>query len=99
MNLIVACEYFLYVEAICKVLASEEDIKVVTEAFTPEDVETLIMNGVKADLLILDIDMTDLDLPQVLSLIRKKTPYLKVLLLTAKYDKEKFIEAIHVGIF
>lgn len=96
MNLIVACEYFLYIEAICKLLTSEKYIEIVAKASTPRDVKTLIKNEIKADLLILDMDMADLNLPEVLDLVGQRTPYLKIILLTDKYDKEKFIEAINV---
>lgn len=97
MNLIVACEYFLYIEAICKLLNSEEYIEIVAKASTPRDIKDLIKNRIKADLLILDIDMTDLNLLEILDLIGQRTPYLKVILLTDKYDREKFIEVINVG--
>ncbi len=97
MNLIVACEYFLYIEAICKLLNSEKYIEIVAKASTPRDIKNLIKNRVQADLLILDMDMTDLNLLEILNLIGQRTPYLKVILLTDKHNREKFIEAINVA--
>ncbi len=97
ISLIVASEYALNREAICKVLASEKDIRIVAQASSSNDVERIIKNQIKASILILDIDMVNLNLLKTLSLIKTKIPSLNVLLLTTKYDEKKIIQAICHG--
>lgn len=96
-RVILACEYALDREAILNILASEEDIEIVAEIPRPRDIERLILSQIKADVLILDIDMFHLDLLEILRLIRKKAPTLIVLLLTEKYNEERIVEAICAG--
>ncbi|MBI2487267.1 MAG: response regulator transcription factor [Deltaproteobacteria bacterium] len=96
-RVILACEYALDREAILNILASEEDIEIVAEIPRPRDIERLILSQIKAELLILDIDMFHLDLLEILRLIRKKAPTLIVLLLTEKYNEERIVEAICAG--
>lgn len=96
-RVILACEYALDREAILNILASEEDIEIVAETPRPRDIERLILSQIKAELLILDIDMFHLDLLEILRLIRKKAPTLIVLLLTEKYNEERIVEAICAG--
>lgn len=96
-RVILACEYALDREAILNILASEEDIEIVAEIPRPRDIERLILSQIKAEVLILDIDMFHLDLLEILRLIRKKAPTLIVLLLTEKYNEERIVEAICAG--
>lgn len=96
-RVILACEYALDREAILNILASEEDIEIVAEIPRPRDIGRLILSQIKADVLILDIDMFHLDLLEILRLIRKKAPTLIVLLLTEKYNEERIVEAICAG--
>jgi DNA-binding NarL/FixJ family response regulator len=97
IKLALACEYALDREAICKILTSEKDIKVVAQVSRPEEIKKLILGQIKAELLILDMDMGGLNLLETLSLIKRKKPGLGVLLLTIGYDEEKIIEAICAG--
>ena len=96
IRIIVAYEYTLYREAIRKVLDSEQDIEIVAEASKPMEIRRVIRQT-KAELLLLDMDMNDLDTPQVLSLIRRKNPGLGVLLFTMRYDERRIVEAICAG--
>jgi two-component system, NarL family, response regulator DegU len=96
IRIIVAYEYTLYREAIRKVLDSEQDIEIVAEASKPMEIRRVIRQT-KAELLLLDMDMNDLDTPQVLSLIRRKNPGLGVLLFTMRYDEKRIVEAICAG--
>jgi NarL family two-component system response regulator LiaR len=96
-GLILACEYALDREALSNILASEDDLEIVAQVSRSRDIEKLISSKIKADLLILDIDMPYLDLLSTLRLIREKTPALIVLLLLEKYDENRIIEAICAG--
>ena len=97
IRLIVASEYTLYREAISMVLASEGDIEIVAEASKVIEVKRAIRQT-RADVLLLDMDMTELDAPDVLSLVRNKNPDLGVLLFIMRYDDEKrIVEAICAG--
>jgi DNA-binding NarL/FixJ family response regulator len=97
IKLIVACEYTLYREAISRVLAPEGDIEIVAEASMVIEVKRAIRQT-RANLLLLDMDMTCLNASEVLSVLRKKNPDLGVLLFIMRDDDEKrIIEAICAG--
>jgi DNA-binding NarL/FixJ family response regulator len=96
IRLIIACEYTLYREAISRVLASERDIEIIAEASNATEVKRAIKQ--KADLLLLDMDMTGLNTLDVLSLIQEKKPNLGVLLFIMRdYDEERIKDAICAG--
>ncbi len=97
IRLIVACEYTLYREAISRVLASEGDIEIVAEASKVTEVKRAIRQT-KADLLLLDMDISGLNALEMLDLIRKKNPDLGVLLFIMRCEDEKrIVEAICAG--
>lgn len=97
IRLIVACEYALYREAISRVLASEGDIEIAAEASEVMELKRTIKQT-EANLLLLDMDMTDLNTPEVLSVVREKNPVLGVLLFVMRYEDEKrIVEAICAG--
>ena len=95
IRLIVACEYTLYREAISKVLAPEGDIEIVAEASNVREVKRAIeqvrANLIKADLLLLDMEMKGLNAPKLLSLIQEEKPNLRVLLFIMRDNDEKRI--------
>lgn len=95
IRLIVACEYTLYIEAISRVLVSEGDIEIVAKASKVIEIKEAIQT--KADLLLLDMDMTGLNALKMLNLIRKKNPDLGVLLFTVRNDVEKIVNALCAG--
>jgi len=88
IRLIIGCEYALYREAISRVLASERDIEIVAEASNPTEVKRAIRQT-EADLLLLDMDMTEFNAPEVLSLIRKKNPDL------SEEEVERHYQTVH----
>jgi DNA-binding NarL/FixJ family response regulator len=97
IKLIVACEYALYIAAISRVLASERDIEIVAEASKAAEVKRVIRRT-KADLILLDMDIANLNPLEVLSLVRKKNPNLGVLLFIMRdYDEERIKKAICAG--
>jgi two-component system, NarL family, response regulator DegU len=97
IRLIVACEYTLYREAISRVLLPEGDIEIVAEASRVIEVKRAVRQT-RANLLLLDMDMTELNAPEVLSLVREKNPDLGVLLFIMRNDDEKrIVEAICAG--
>jgi len=96
-RVILACEYALDREAIFNILASEDNIEIVAEIPRPGDIERTILSQIKAEVIILDIDMIHLDLLDILRFIRNKAPSLIVLLLTEKYNEQMILEAICAG--
>jgi len=84
-------------EAIFNILTSEEGIEIVAQITKPRDIERLVLGQLKADLLVLDMDMFSLDLLGVLRLIREKAPTLIVLLLVERYDEKRILEAVCAG--
>lgn len=96
-RLIVASEYALDREAICRILKPCKDIKIIALVSKSKELQRLISARIEAELLLLDADMKKLDLIKILRLIRKELPSLKVLLLFSKYDEEKVIRALCAG--
>lgn len=97
IKLIIACEYTLYREAISRVLDSEADIEITAEVSNVLELRGTI-SRVKADLILLDIDMDGLKDLEVLSLIRETNSGLGVLIfIMGHHDEKRIVEAICAG--
>jgi len=96
-KIIVASDYTLEREAIVKLLVSERDLEIIAQAKSTRDVKRLVLNKTKADILVLDIHMSNLEIGGLMKLIKENIPELKVHLLTENTDEIKLIEAICAG--
>lgn len=96
-KLIIASEYALERDALIKLFDDEVDVEILAQASSISDLEMLIGNQAKADILILDSNLSGLDIVETMKLIKQKTPHLKVLLLTTNTDEVMIIEAIFAG--
>ncbi len=96
-KIIVASEYALEREAIIKILTSEKELEIIAQASSTNDIEEILNGPISGDILILDADMTSLDILKIMQFIKEKSPRLKVLLLTSKYDPERIMGAIFAG--
>jgi len=93
----VASDYTLEREAIVKLLVSERDLEILAQAKSTSDVKRLIRKKTKADILVLDIHMSNLEIGGLMKSIKENIPELKVHLLTNNNDEIKIIEAICAG--
>jgi DNA-binding NarL/FixJ family response regulator len=87
----------LFQGGICKVLESEKDIEIVAEASTHIDTVSFIEQK-KPDVLFIDTFIPDIDILEILELIRQKSPETKLLLLVNALDEEAFINAVSLGV-
>jgi DNA-binding NarL/FixJ family response regulator len=96
-KVILAIEYALEREAMIKLLTSEKDLEVIAQASSTNDIKEILNSAIAGDILILDADMSCLDVFRFMKLIKEKSPRLKVLLLTSEYDLERIMRAIFAG--
>lgn len=96
-KLILAIEYALEREALIKLLTSDKDLEIVAQASSINDIEEILNGAISGDILILDADMSSLDVFKIMKLVKEKSPRLKVLLLTSRYDPGRIMGAIFAG--
>ena len=96
-NIIVGSEYTLEREAIIRLLVSEKDFEIIAQAGSIEEINRLVINQTKADILILDNNISSTHILELMKLIKEKTPGLKVMLLIDNYSEERIIQAICAG--
>lgn len=96
-KVILAIEYALEREAMIKLLTSEKDLEVIAKASSTNDIEEILNSSISGTILILDADMSSLDVLAIMKLVKEKSPRLKVLLLLSEYDPERIMEAICAG--
>ena len=96
-RVILAIEYALEREALIKLLTHDKDLEIIAQATSINDIEGILNSAISGGILILDADMSGLDVFKIMKLLKEKSPGLKVLLLTSGYDPERIIEAIFAG--
>lgn len=96
-KVIVASEYALEREAIIKILSSERELEIIAQVASTNDITEILNDGISGDILILDADMSSLDIFKIMKAIKEKSPRLKVLFLTSEYDPERIMGAIFAG--
>ena len=87
----------LFQDGICKVLESKKDLEIIAEASTQIETVSFIEQK-KPDVLFIDTSIPDIDILEILELIRQKSPETKLLLLVHTLDEEAFINAVSLGI-
>ena len=88
----------LFRQSLRLLLEQERDVAGVTEAPDGREAYRLAMAH-KPDIVLLDVDMTDLDVESVTKLIRQHLPSTRVLLL-ARYDEDtRIVAAMQAGAF
>ncbi|MGH7800917.1 MAG: LuxR C-terminal-related transcriptional regulator [Thermodesulfobacteriota bacterium] len=88
----------LFREGICKILESEKDIELISEASTQGDIITLI-EQMKPDVIFIDTATPNLDIVKILDSIRENEAGTKVLLLLHNQDEEAIIHNISLGVW
>ena len=97
IGVILSSHYNILREGIRRIIGSEENIKIVAEA--SNHTETLeYCESMKPDVLFIDMGMPNLDLINILKVIKEKTPQVKVLLFMDDYDEIGIVKCILSGV-
>jgi DNA-binding NarL/FixJ family response regulator len=96
LNVLIADDHRLMLEAIRGILADDEDITIVAEADSGTQVLPLI-ERTKPDLVLLDLNMPGMDGLVCLDRIRERYPSLKVVILSAFTDADRIEAAFRKG--
>src|SRR5207245_345424 len=96
LRILLADEQSLFREAVKVVLESQPDIEVVAEA--KDGIQAVaIVEEVRPDVALLDINLPNCDGIRATSLIKERVPDCKVLVLTGEEDQETLVEALEAG--
>lgn len=96
VDVIVADDHAVVRSGLKQFLASTEDIKIVAEAATAEELFTLLRK-VRCDVVLLDISLPDLNGLEVLKRIKHEKPALPVLIFSMFSEDEFAVPAINDG--
>lgn len=97
IKIMIADDHHMIREGLKQLLEIDGDIKVISEA--SDGVECLdLLNHIRPDVLLLDINMPDKNGLEVLEEIRKKKMNIKVLVLTIHNEVEYLLRAVEIGI-
>ena len=96
IKILIADDHQMFIDGIKALLKNEKEIKVVGEALNGEEVLATLEKE-KADIILLDINMPQMDGIEATRIIRKKFPEVKIIILTM-HNKYEFIAGLaHEG--
>ena len=93
INIAIADDHALIREGLSKILSYENDLNIVVESSSGEDLIRKI-EGLDVDIVLLDINMYGLDGIETLKIIKKKYDKIKVIILTVEKQRRKIREAM-----
>jgi DNA-binding NarL/FixJ family response regulator len=79
-------------------LSTEQDIELIAEAESGDELLQMLENGTVPDLVFLDIIMPGISGLATARILKKKYPAIKILLLSAETTRENINEAIEIGV-
>jgi len=91
IRLLIADDHQLLIDGIKTALNGVEDIQIVAEANNGYQVLEKLDSGLKADVILMDINMPKLDGLNCTKMVRKKYPESRVLALS-QYDEKRFVK-------
>lgn len=91
IRLLIADDHQLLIDGIKTALTGVEDIQIVAEANNGYQVLEKLDSGLKADVILMDINMPKLDGLNCTKMVRKKYPEIRVLALS-QYDEKRFVK-------
>ncbi len=97
IKLMVASPYALIKDVIERILENQTGIEVVAHALSRSYVVP-VLDRKKPDVLFLDTDIANLNIMEMLELIREKRPQTKILLFFHNLDEELVLKGLHLGI-
>ena len=93
INIAIADDHALIREGLSKILSYENDLNIVAESSSGEDLIRKI-EGLDVDIVLLDINMYGLDGIETLKIIKKKCEKIKIIILTVEKQRRKIREAM-----
>lgn len=93
INIAIADDHALIREGLSKILSYENDLNIVAESSSGEDLIKKI-EGIDVDIVLLDINMYGLDGIETLKIIKNKCEKIKVIILTVEKQRRKIREAM-----
>ena len=96
IRIVLAEDYRLIREGLRLIIGSRGNIEIVGEATNGLQAIDVI-SGLKPDVVLLDITMSELDGIQIIPVIKKKSPATKVLMLAASEDEAMIFKALKAG--
>lgn len=96
IRVMIADGHTLVREGITQLLQKENDLEVVGETESGQDM-LKAMENIHADVLLLDLVMPEMDRYRIFPLLREKTPSTKVLILADHFDQQLIIPALRQG--
>lgn len=93
INIAIADDHALIREGLSKILSYENDLNIVVESSSGEDLIRKI-EGLDVDIVLLDINMYGLDGIETLKIIKKKCEKIKIIILTVEKQRRKIREAM-----
>lgn len=93
INIAIADDHALIREGLSKILSYENDLNIVAEGSSGEDLIKKI-EGIDVDIVLLDINMYGLDGIETLKIIKNKCEKIKVIILTVEKQRRKIREAM-----
>ena len=96
INIAIADDHALIREGLSKILSYENDLNIVAESSSGEDLIKKI-EGIEVEIVLLDINMYALDGIETLKIIKNKWNKIKVIILTVEKQRRKIREAMDLG--
>jgi len=89
IKIIIADDHQMFIDGIKSLLVNEKGIKLVGEALNGKEV-LLLLDKEKADIVLLDVNMPEMDGIEATKQIRQRYPLVKILMLTM-YNNQEFV--------
>ena len=96
INIIIADDHRIFIDGVKSLLDSQPDMKVVAIALNGNEL-LQVMKSTKADVILMDINMPELNGINATALIKKQYPETKVLVLSMYKTKEFSTALLHAG--
>lgn len=96
INIAIADDHALIREGLNKILSYEDDLNIVAEGVSGEDLISKI-KGKEVDIVLLDINMYGMDGIETLKVIKDRWPKINIIMLTVEKQKRKIREAMDIG--
>lgn len=98
IRIVVADDQSMFRDGLCRLLTMEEDFDVVAQAQAQDGYQLLdVIQRHEPDILLLDLDMPGLDGLATLRRLQAEKNKVRVIVLTASDDKNRFVQAIKLG--
>lgn len=97
INIILADDHTIVREGIKMILKSNPNISISGEAMSGLQVIKQLKHGLKADVLVTDMEMPDMDGLSLMQELKKSYPHIKIIVLSMKDGKDDIIKAFDYG--